>query len=1105
MSQDALGIALQAQISAAGSATAAASSATAAASSATAAASSATTAAGSATAATAAQSATSALSAIVGVLGAPATALPYCVTAISGGIGTGTGGTNGTYALGVTGGPAGFAATVTIAGGAISGYTISNTGLATTNAVPTLSLAGVPGLTGATVPTATVGTIPVGRTFWAPSTDGTQLLSWGNNAGALASAPFGGTQTAIYTTAGMTASVVAAGVSASNAATQATNAAASAATATADLASIGSSTTVCINSANTAQTAATNAQGYAASAMAIASSGYIDSKYNLVLGYGCVAPTDGADGGSAVFGYNCGTGTSQTYTRKTVMVGYSAGIGMRGYAVPAIGAYTGARAVSDYASWYGTHAGQDYNANGVVVPGYGTRATGSIVFFGAPANGDTITINGVVFTAATTPTGAYQYQIGAGAADSCLNLLLAILGVTDSGIMQGLYRLAAANGTTIYVASSSRGTFGNGFTLAATGTAVTVSGATLTGATDGVNPGTTGSTANVVAIGFGALLGTSQPPAARKNTLKISFSGNPANGDILLFGFQLSKSVRFMTTPSLSLDVQLGASLAATLANTVALLNSTTDTTLNQATWYAGNGILFVEYNTANYPYFEFKSLSSFISANYTRARGGAAAFGSPNIAIGSLLLSDSAGQGNFVAGVSTGSMAINNSVIINGGPMNGDGNILIGDKAGAYYRGDNNILIGENQNSGSIGGWQTVASMTSAGVITFAAPHGWVEGDKIPVTYQDSTAGSSVFQISNGSGGWNTISKSLAGMSVTILNDMQVQIIQDPNASDGSRLYPYQISGTPGNLQVAGPITVLTEAAAIGYGAAPQSRTMVFGSRYYTNGAQFDSKGLYLSDGQLRLPSIIAGNWATGNILFLSANGNFVVGDTVTLNGTVFTAQPEACLFTATTTSGSNQLVMLNSSVGFPVVGQAITGTGIPGGATITAVGTGPAGFGTLTMSANATATSAATGVTVTGTGVWSSPSVNAFRSFPIGASMADSLYSLMQCIRNSDDQSAGAIAVNKGRFWISGVYNGWKLNFQALTTLGNSYTLATTRTGATVTAPSGGTIGNLPLAASTYPPVDKGWCMITSSPARNGLPGPAQYVAATDSWACL
>jgi hypothetical protein len=129
------------------------------------------------------------VNAISGILASPLTVgspLPFCVTAISGGIGTGTGGTNGTYALGVTGGPAGFAATVTIAGGAISGYTITNTGLATTNAVPTLSLAGVPGLTGATVPTATVGTIPVGRTFWAPSSDGTQLLAWQNSAGALA-------------------------------------------------------------------------------------------------------------------------------------------------------------------------------------------------------------------------------------------------------------------------------------------------------------------------------------------------------------------------------------------------------------------------------------------------------------------------------------------------------------------------------------------------------------------------------------------------------------------------------------------------------------------------------------------------------------------------------------------------------------------------------------------------------------------------------------------------------------------------------------------------------------------------------------------------------
>lgn len=118
------------------------------------------------------------------VLNSVPSALPYEVTNITGGIGTGTGGTNGTYAGGVSGGPVGFMWTYTIAAGALSSYTVVNPGIAATNTAPTLSLpAG--GLTGATVPTATVGTIPVGRTFWAPTSDGKQELLWQNATGAL--------------------------------------------------------------------------------------------------------------------------------------------------------------------------------------------------------------------------------------------------------------------------------------------------------------------------------------------------------------------------------------------------------------------------------------------------------------------------------------------------------------------------------------------------------------------------------------------------------------------------------------------------------------------------------------------------------------------------------------------------------------------------------------------------------------------------------------------------------------------------------------------------------------------------------------------------------
>lgn len=124
------------------------------------------------------------------VLNTNATALPYEVRAITGGIGTGTGGTPGEYALAATGGPAGFQAFVTIGSdGRVAGYRITNPGLSTSNTAPTLSLAGVTGLTGATTPTATVAAVQASRVFLAPSADGEQFLAWINNAGALSQFP----------------------------------------------------------------------------------------------------------------------------------------------------------------------------------------------------------------------------------------------------------------------------------------------------------------------------------------------------------------------------------------------------------------------------------------------------------------------------------------------------------------------------------------------------------------------------------------------------------------------------------------------------------------------------------------------------------------------------------------------------------------------------------------------------------------------------------------------------------------------------------------------------------------------------------------------------
>jgi hypothetical protein len=71
--------------------------------------------------------------------------------------------------------------------------------------------------------------------------------------------------------------------------------------------------------------------------------------------------------------------------------------------------------------------------------------------------------------------------------------------------------------------------------------------------------------------------------------------------------------------------------------------------------------------------------------------------------------------------------------------------------------------------------------------------------------------------------------------------------------------------------------------------------------------------------------------------------------------------------LITANTTNGSATLTVTANTGANLTVGQSISGTGIPAGTIITALGTGTGGAGTYTMSANATASN--TGITVTAT----------------------------------------------------------------------------------------------------------------------------------------
>lgn len=150
-----------------------------------------------------------------------ASALPQGVTSLSSsGVGTGTGGTQGTYNGGVSGGPTGFAWTYTIGSdGKIASYEIINPGLSTATTSPTLSYPSGD-ITGATVPTATVADlVDIAKNYWAVSADGTTLDLWSNDGTSTPAAVLdpNGNQVSIYVKSEIDAQVAAAAASATTA------------------------------------------------------------------------------------------------------------------------------------------------------------------------------------------------------------------------------------------------------------------------------------------------------------------------------------------------------------------------------------------------------------------------------------------------------------------------------------------------------------------------------------------------------------------------------------------------------------------------------------------------------------------------------------------------------------------------------------------------------------------------------------------------------------------------------------------------------------------------------------------------------------------------
>lgn len=144
--------------------------------------------------------------------------------------------------------------------------------------------------------------------------------------------------------------------------------------------------------------------------------------------------------------------------------------------------------------------GTDVAAGGTIA-NVAVAATGSATFSGQPTAGDTITLNGSAVTFVSAITTGLQILIGANLPATLAAAVAFLSGSADTQLVKFTY--ATDGATKLNFTAAATGTAGNALTLAKTSTAITLSGATLSGgaaAATGLTltnkfTGTTGNTA----------------------------------------------------------------------------------------------------------------------------------------------------------------------------------------------------------------------------------------------------------------------------------------------------------------------------------------------------------------------------------------------------------------------------------------------------------------------------------------------------------------------------------------------------------------------------------------------------------------------------------
>lgn len=123
----------------------------------------------------------------------------------------------------------------------------------------------------------------------------------------------------------------------------------------------------------------------------------------------------------------------------------------------------------------------------VLVESGGVRASVAGTFTGAPTAADTVTINGVAFTARAANPAANEYVLSSTAATNATNLAAAINASTTAKIKGTVFALAVGAVITIYAVDPGQG--GNLFTCSESTANFTFAGA-ATALSGGTNPNT---------------------------------------------------------------------------------------------------------------------------------------------------------------------------------------------------------------------------------------------------------------------------------------------------------------------------------------------------------------------------------------------------------------------------------------------------------------------------------------------------------------------------------------------------------------------------------------------------------------------------------------